>query len=685
MRCVYGIWDGTVFDARRDSARRQAPPLSGFDEVALDTAAMAFIADRGFLILDESVSLAFAFSDYLSRAADESCGRCTPCRVGTQRLSELLGKIVDGSAAADAADEARALSWQITQTALCGMGQNCARALHEALTHFPEEFGAMTPAQAVFQHSFIYVTAPCVEACPSKIDVPRYIDGVKSGRFDFALGVVLDKYPLVGSCGRVCVRFCEGACRRGAAEGPVGIRMLKRHVADQAFGRHRLRFSPSGERHDKRVAVIGAGPAGITCAYKLLLGGIRVDVFDAQWAAGGMAAQGIPSYRLPKYVLKVESEDIIRQLGGHFLYGKALGRDFSVDDLLGKGYDAVFLAYGASKASQLGVRNEELVPRGYVSGLDFLFKVYRHVEGGEPFELAGDVVVVGGGNVAMDCVRSARRMGAKSVHLVYRRTLEDMPADREEVLAAQREGVIFHCLSNPSELVVEGRQVAGVKLLTMRQTGVDARGRRGVEPVPDAETFMACDWVIAAIGQVVANDVLRPEEGIELDRWNWVMADPDTLETSRPGVFAGGDCVLGPLSSMTLVNALDHGERAAASIRDYLLSGHTHVTPERRMQKFLAENRLLDDKRLERAPLEKPRAHVPELAEDERVLNFAEVEGAIAKEAAYEEASRCLRCYRLYSLVTVKSLQGGHMQGTPREAPATSAFGAQHATTSFGR
>jgi formate dehydrogenase beta subunit len=399
-----------------------------------------------------------------------------------------------------------------------------------------------------------------------------------------------------------------------------------------------------------------------------LLGGIRVDVFDAQWAAGGMAAQGIPSYRLPKDVLKAESEDIIRQLGGHFLYGKALGRDFSVDDLLGKGYDAVFLAYGASKASRLGVRNEELVPHGYVSGIDFLFKVYKRVESGEPFELDGDVVVVGGGNVAMDCVRSARRLGAKSVHLVYRRTLEDMPADREEVLAAQQEGVIFHCLANPAEIVVTGNRVAGVKLAAMRQTGIDAKGRRGVEPIPDAETFMACDWVIAAIGQVVANDVLRPEEGIELDRWNWVMADPDTLETSRPGVFAGGDCVLGPLSPMTLVNALDHGERAAASIRDYLLSGRTHVTPERRMQKFLADNRLLDDKRLECAPLEKPRAHVPELAVDDRVQNFAEVDGVISRETAYEEAGRCLRCYRLYSLVTVKSLQDGRTPGAPYEA-----------------
>ena len=655
--CVYGVWDGAVFDARRGAAKQASLPLKGLDEVAPDTATKAFLSDRGFLVLDESTCLAEAFSQYMAQAANESCGRCTPCRVGTQRLRDLLKSVAAGAAQPGALDEAQALAWQITQTSLCGMGQNCARALHQALIHFPDEFTALSPAQAVFQHSFEYTTAPCIEACPSKIDVPKYIDGVKSGKFDFALGVVLDKYSMAATCGRVCVRFCEDACRRNAAEGAVGIRMLKRYAADQALTQGRLKFAPAREQYDKRVAVIGAGPAGITCAYKLLLGGIQVDVFDAQKAAGGMASIGIPSYRLPKDVLKAESEDIIRQLGGHFYYGKMLGRDFSIDDLLGKGYDAVFLAYGASKGAQLGIRNEEIFPEGYASGVDFLLDVHKHVEYGQPLELQGDVVVVGGGNVAMDCVRSARRMGAKSVHLVYRRTLQDMPADHEEVHAAEQEGIIFHCLTNPSELVIEDDRLVGVKLVQMRQTELDARGRRSVEPVPDSEFFMPCDWLIAAIGQVVDENVLKPEEGIELDRWNCVKVDADTLESSRPGVFAGGDCVLGPL---TLVNALDHGERAAASIRDYLLSGRTHVRPEQRLQKFLARNKLLVDQCLEHPPLKKARAKMPELPANERIRSFDEVDGVITKDAAYEEASRCLRCYRLYSLVTEKPLRNGH-------------------------
>ena len=655
--CVYGVWDGVVCDARHVSGKQEVPGLAGLEGIASNTVTKAFISDRGFLILDESTCLAEAFAQYLTQAANESCGRCTPCRVGTQRLRDLLKSVSAGTAAQDALDEAQALAWQVTQTSLCGMGQNCARSLLDALRHFRDEFSAMTPAQSVFQHSFVYTTAPCVEACPSKIDVPRYVDGVKNGKFDFALGVILGKYSMGAACGRVCVRFCEDAGRRKAADGAVGIRMLKRYAADQAMVQGRIKFAPSKERHDKRVAIVGAGPAGITCAYKLLRGGIQADVYDAQKAAGGMASTGIPSYRLPKDVLKAETEDVVRQLGGRFYYGKSLGRDFSVDDLLNNGYDAVFLAYGASKEALLGIRNEDQVPDGYLSGIDFLLKVHRHVEYGETFDLSGDVVVVGGGNVAMDCVRSARRMGAKSVHLLYRRTLKDMPADHEEIHAADQEGIVFHCLTNPAELVIEDDRLVGVKVVRMRQTDTDAKGRRNVEPIPDSEEFMACDWVIAAIGQIVGDELVRPEEGIELDRWNCVKVDPDTLQSTRPSVFAGGDCVVGPL---TLVNALDQGERAAASIRDYLLTGRTHVPPERRMQNFLARNKLLLEECIAHPPLVRPRAKVPELPPDERIHSFEEVDGVISKEAAYEEAARCLRCYRLYSLVTEKPLPYGH-------------------------
>lgn len=653
-RSVYGVWDGKVHDFRLVELGEQPTELTGLADFAPHRKTKAFLADRGFLVFDRDMSLVDAFSQYMVQAARESCGRCAPCRVGTQRMRDLLQKFSAGSTGNGILDDLREIAEQVAETSLCGMGQSCARALLDALRYFPDEFKPLKPAQAIFQHSFVYTTAPCIEACPSKIDVPRYIDGVKGGKFDFALGVILDKYSMAASCGRVCVRFCELACRRRSAEGAVGIRMLKRYAADQAIANDRLRFTPSPLQHKQRVAVIGAGPTGITCAYKLLLGGFPVDVFDAQQAAGGMALIGIPSYRLPKDVLKAETEEVIRQLGGHFFYDKVLGQDFTVDDLLDKGYDAVFLAYGASRGSLLGISNEDPKLAGYASGVDFLYQVHQHVEHGEPFAVSGDVIVVGGGNVAMDCVRSARRMGARSVRLVYRRTIEDMPAEDDEIVAAQREGIIFDCLTNPSGLVVENGAVSGVNLVRMRQTELDSRGRRSVEALPDSAFFMRCDLLVAAIGQQVEAAVLTPEEGIERDRWNCITVDPDTLETSRQGVFAGGDCVLGPL---TLVNALDHGERAAAAISDYLLHGQVRVSPERRMQNFLAKNDFFSGECLKTTPLHKDPVTLPELDASERIKHFGEVDRVISKEDAYAEADRCLRCYRLYAIVTDQPLR----------------------------
>ena len=564
---VYGVWDGKVHDYRSERSAGFEIALAGLDDFAPDNPTKAFIANRGFLVLDPDISLAEALGQYMSHAAGESCGRCTPCRVGTQRLRDLLKSVANGSAPAGAFKELEELAEQVSSTSLCGLGQSCARALLDALRHFRDELKPLSPAQAVFQHSFAYSTAPCIEACPSKIDVPKYIDGVKGGKFDFALGVILEKYSMAATCGRVCVRFCEDACRRAGAEGAVGIRMLKRYAADQALANKRLKFTRPSVQHPQRVAVIGAGPAGITCAYKLLLDGFQVDVFDAQQASGGMASIGIPSYRLPKDVVKAESEDIIRQLGGNFFYGKVLGRDFALDTLLASGYDAVFLGYGASQGTTLGVRNEEQKPVGYTSGVDFLLNVHKHVEYGEPFAVEGDVVVVGGGNVAMDCVRSARRMGARSVHLVYRRTVEDMPAEHDEIHAAEEEGVIFHCLSNPSALVIENGKLQGVELVQMRQTELDAKGRRSVEPIPGSESFMKCDLLIAAIGQQVERNVIKPGEGIELDRWNCIVVNPDTLQTTRDGVFAGGDIVTG---AATVISAMGAGKKAAAAIDEYL-------------------------------------------------------------------------------------------------------------------
>lgn len=653
---VYGVWEGRAYDFRNGPipAGIELPRLDGVADFDPGNPVKAFIADRGFLVFDASVSLIGAFQQYLGRAAESSCGKCTPCRAGTAQIRDQLASLKRGESFPLRLDDICEIARLLATSSLCGLGQTCARALLDALTHFRDVFEReIAQARIPNQHSTLYMTAPCIEACPAKLDVPRYIDCIKDGRPDYALRTILEKYPLAASCGRVCVRFCESACRRQTVDGAVGIKMLKRFVADQAYPLaervfpRNLTVPDGGEK--KRVAVVGAGPAGITCAYHLLLAGVAVEVFEAQKSSGGMASVGIPSYRLPKDVLKAETEGVIKRLGGKMHYGMRLGREVSVDGLLARGFDAVFLAFGCSKGGQLGIQNETPAPKGYSSGIEFLLDVHRHVECGEPVRLDGEVVVVGGGNVAMDCVRSALRLGAKKVHLVYRRTREDMPADHEEIEACEKEGVVMHFLCNPSRLVVENGRVIGVDLVQMRQTDADEEGRRNVEAIAGTESMLPCSHVYAAIGQQIDRQSLALEDGIRVNSKGIIAVDAETLETSRPGVFAGGDCVLGAL---TLIHAMDHGSRAAESICQFLTSGQVRPHPEPRIQSLLANNNLLGDEVISIPQRLRLRTRVPELEVAHRVGNFEEVELAISKDEAYHEAERCLRCYRLYSVVT---------------------------------
>jgi formate dehydrogenase (NADP+) beta subunit len=662
-RVVYGVWDGVVHDHRGqapDADTEDVPGLEGFDEFNPGNPIRAFIGDRGFFVFDPRVNLTDALWRYMEKAAEQSCGKCTPCRMGTVLTRDALGALRRGERGGLGFDDLAALAEQMDTTSLCGLGQTCAHALRAALREFRDVLEAEAQAApSRIQYGMTYMTAPCIEACPSKINVPRYIDYIRDGKPAHSLGVILQKYPMAATCGRVCVRFCEMACRRKLVDEAVGIKTLKRYVADQQKGPDALAFSrdtiaePLGP--DMRVAVVGAGPAGISCAYHLLLHGYHVDVFEAMEVAGGMAAIGIPSYRLPKDVLRSET-GIITSLGGRLLYGQALGRDFTVDGLFDRGYRAVFLALGCQQGTLLGVEGEDPTMPGYEAGIAFLLKVHDHVAGLHSRELSGEVVVVGGGNVAMDCARSALRMGASKVHVVYRRTREDMPADHTEVEAAEQEGIVFHFLANPSRIVAEGGRVAAVELVVMEPTEPDARGRRNVRPVAGSETRLECRTLIAAIGQQVRKGALAEQDGIDLDRWNCVATDAGSLSTTRPGVFAGGDCATGP---STLIHAMAAGLHAARSIDDWLHFGHVRFAPRSRMRKLLHEHRLLTADSLEFPVANQYRVHHPELDPEVRKQMFEEVEQTISVDDAYREAKRCLRCYRVYSVITEQSIPEG--------------------------
>jgi formate dehydrogenase beta subunit len=656
-RVIYGIWDGAVHD-NRGKIPVDIPEdgnLRGFDTFNEGNRIKAFIGDRGFLVFDPDVDLAEAFFQHMTRVAQDSCGKCTPCRIGAPLIRDALANGRDGRR--PSWKDVEALARQMAETSLCGLGKTGAIALLDALKHFPDHL-ADHPTGGTGQYGMSYTTAPCIEACPSKIDVPHYIDYIKDGQPDRSLGVILRKYPMAATCGRVCVRFCEMACRRNLVDQPVGIKTLKRYVADKQKTLHGSIFTADRVAEHKpqsmRVAVVGAGPAGVSCAYHLLLRGYQVDVFESAEEAGGMARSGIPSYRLPKDVLKSET-DTIRHLGGQFRFGQTLGRDFSIGDLKEQGYKAVFLGLGCSRGTLMGTPGEDPTLDGYYSGIDFLLHVHNHVEHGQPIRIKGDVAVVGGGNVAMDCVRSALRLGADTVHLIYRRTEKDMPADHEEIEAARKEGVIFHCLTNPSHILSENGRITGVDLVAMRQTQPDQKGRIGVEPIDGSDHFFRCDMLISAIGQQIDKTAFSAEDGIQLDKWGCIATDPATLYTTRFGVFAGGDCATGP---STLIHAMAAGLKAARGIDDYLRYGHVRFFPRSRMRQILSDNRLLAGECIEVPVAHQYRIDIPELAPEIRKRTFAEVERSISAEEAYHEANRCLRCYRVYSVVTELPIPG---------------------------
>lgn len=660
---VYGIWDGAVIDHRNGDGDASSlfPSLAGFGEFNPGNPIRAFFGDRGFLIFDRAVSLLDALRRQLAMAEEQSCGKCTPCRMGTALIGESLAALAAGEPTPLDLDTVAMLGRQMAETSLCGLGRTTPIALLAALTHFRDVIEAeiASGAARTVQHGMDYMTAPCIEACPSKINVPRYIDYIRDGKPEHSLGVILQKYPMAATCGRVCVRFCEMACRRNLVDEAVGIKILKRYVADHQKGPNALKFSrdliASSHPPEMRVAVVGGGPAGISCAYHLLLHGYHVDILEAMAEPGGMAAIGIPSYRLPKDVLRSET-DIILALGGRFLFNQAMGRDFTIDTLFERGYRSVFLSLGCQQGTPMGVADEDSSALGYETGIGFLLKVHDHIAGTRLTRLCGDVVVVGGGNVAMDCVRSALRMGAERVHLLYRRTREDMPADHEEIEAAEAEGVIVHLLTNPAKIIHENGRVVGLDVVSMRQTEIDAKGRRNVEPVPGSERRMECSVLISAIGQQVRKGVVGPTDGVTMTRWGCIEAAPTDLATSRPGVFAGGDCVSGP---STLIHAMAAGLKAARSIDDYIQRGYTRFFPRSRMRQILNEHKLLAADCVELPVRLEYRVHHPELDPEVRRTMFEEVETTISDADAYREARRCMRCYRIYSVITEQPIPEG--------------------------
>ncbi|MFA4045073.1 MAG: hypothetical protein HZRFUVUK_001882 [Candidatus Fervidibacterota bacterium] len=467
------------------------------------------------------------------------------------------------------------------------------------------------------------VLVPCKFACPANIDVPRYVRLIAEGKFEDALSVNREKVPFPKVLGRVCMHPCEDACRRQEINEPISIRLLKRFVADNAkpIWKERSIFKP---RTGRRVAIVGAGPAGLTTAYYLRKLGHDVVVFDENEEAGGMMRYGIPHYRLPKDVLAEEVEEII-STGIELRKGT---RVESIDELFANGFEAVFIAIGAKSPLRLGIEGEEH-PR-VVDGLSFL----KGANTGKPFTPRRSVGVIGGGNVAIDASRVAVRLGAESVTILYRRSREEMPALDEEVEAALLEGVEIQFLVAPKRIFGDGESVC-VELVRMKLGEPDSTGRPRPIPIEGSEFIMRFDTLIVAIGQAPS----IPEGfDVKLTRRGLIEVDAQTLSTSRSGVFAGGDVVLGPSS---VIEAIAHGRIAASSIDRYL--GGDGNIEEKLTDEGFVEKRSLWMGRIEGfAYMERVKPRTIEL--ERRRRTFDEVELGFNEEEAVREAIRCLQC-----------------------------------------
>jgi formate dehydrogenase (NADP+) beta subunit len=483
--------------------------------------------------------------------------------------------------------------------------------------------------------------APCSQTCPAEINIPLYISQIREGDYEGAVNTIRERNPLLLSCGRVCPHPCEDMCRRGIEDEAVSINQLKRFAADYEMNSGRRLPISCAPDTGKKVAVIGGGPAGLSCAFFLRRLGHEVTIFDMMPKLGGMIRYGIPEYRLPKKVLEWEIDGILN-LGIKAITGVKLGVDFEISSLVASGFDSIFLGIGAWKDYTLKAEGEDL--NGCYTGIDFLTRFAEDQQSNTAkhnIPIGKRCVVIGGGNTAIDCVRTLVRLGVEDVSIVYRRTRNEMPANMVEIEAAEHEGINFHFLAAPIRVVGDddGR-VCGLEYQKMELGEPDASGRRRPVPIEGSETVMEVDMLITAIGQ--GPDISFTKEGnriseLELTRWSTIDNDPEILQSNIPYIFTGGDSATG---ASLVVEAIGGGRRAARSIHRYLTGEPVTPVPESLLKRHIPESifKTVDGvEKIDRTPM-------PELPVKERIKSFVEADLVITEKDAKKESGRCLNC-----------------------------------------
>ncbi|MDI9569114.1 MAG: NADH-ubiquinone oxidoreductase-F iron-sulfur binding region domain-containing protein [Pseudomonadota bacterium] len=634
-------------------------PASMFDlPIDYDSLAKAgsIMGSGGMIVMDQNTCMVDVAKYFMNFLQDESCGKCFTCRKGTQRLHEILEDITLGKGTPEHLVLLEELARTVKDTTMCGLGQTAANPVLSTLKYFREEYERHIVDKRCDAFVCKQLTgAPCQAACPVDTEPWRYVAMIERGDYEEAYRVIRSANPFPAVSARVCDRKCESRCTLGVSGGEaIAIRALKRFVTDRVKPSV---YKPTPARKKRmKVAVIGAGPAGITAAHGLSLLGYGVTIFEAEDRPGGMLSCSLPAYRLPRDIVAREIKTLVNK-NIKFEFGRVLGRDMTIHDLFVDKYDAVFLAFGAHESMRLDLKHEDV--EGIYPSIEFLKAFNMRGE-----ELArGHVGVIGGGNSAVDAARVAlRQKDVTGVSLFYRRTREEMPAYEEEVEAALEEGVRIETLISPVKILARQEEIEaalreGVELETLvspirihsrkgrladiecirnRLGDVDATGRRRPVPIPGSEFKVKLDTLIVAIGERPKSGFLA-NMGLEIDKGGRVRVNPKTLATNLRGVFAGGDLVTGP---NTVIDAVAAGKKAAESIELYLRKQPLPRPARPKLPEVYIE------------PPQDPgsegrtnrRAANPALTPAERIKNFREVEMTMPEKTAREESRRCLRC-----------------------------------------
>jgi NADH-quinone oxidoreductase subunit F len=679
---VYDIGGGPVGKAKIKAVQTGGPsggciPAEKFD-LAVDYDSLAeagsIMGSGGMIVMDENTCMVDIAKYFMNFLKDESCGKCFTCRKGTQRMYEILDDISRGRGTLEHLNLLKELAEVVKDSTMCGLGQTASNPVLSTLGYFTDEYRRHVIDKKC--DAFVckeLVGAPCQAACPVDTEAWRYVSLIEKGRYEEAYKVIRQANPFPSICGRVCGRKCEVRCNLATSGGEaIAIRALKRFITDRVDPSvyKPVRISRRG-RDVHKIAVIGAGPAGLSAAHHLSLLGHKVTLIEAEDEPGGMLISCIPAYRLPRDVARKEIESLLDE-NITLRCGTRLGRDVTIDALFKDGFKAIFLAIGADKSQQLGLEGEDT--GGVYPSMEFL-KAFN-LRGRELAK--GHVGIIGGGNSAVDAARVAiRQKKVKSVTLLYRRTSEEMPAYAEEVEAALEEGIMLETLVSPTSIrYIEAAEAEGVKVETFvepikidarnghladikcirnKLRDVDSSGRRRPVPIPGTEFTIPMDTMIVAIGERPDSDYLDPM-GLELDKGGRLHVNPKTLCTNREGVFSGGDSVTGP---NTVVNAIAAGKKAASVIDRYVYGLELTEPVKVKLPEVFIEPAAVSEEELE----DIPRAAPATLDAKSRKKNFSEVEKQLSDEQASREARRCLRC----DLQFTQHKEENHAKCTPLE------------------